>query len=420
MSEQREQQLGEEERLLEAITAQREMIDAFAVDDADERAPQQRKLGQLEFKYQLLVEKKRLSSVLAKLEREHGALHSEPCLLCLDDIHVYASESLMEFFFCCGGFICRTCARDARVSGLAFDKCPLCREPLGDKTEAESATQLMALAERGVALAQTQVGKFMIEGKQGFKRKEKAGLKWLNKAAAQNHPRALYHLSNFHYTGLASVVRKSQLKSNELMLKAANLGHAPANAVLASSYFGGSNGFEKDLVEAYFRDSVAFALNENNQAAELMGYLHYYEKIPDPSPYLACYYLNIAAANENAGYCYLYSLALRKLSEHLHGGHAEISGYNVAPAMLFWLRKSHDLGDSDALEQIKELETEGQSYCANCSKEAKAGEKFKQCSKCKAQWYCSKECQVEAWKAGHKKDCKRAGILKFEDYLNTD
>ena len=57
----------------------------------------------------------------------------------------------------------------------------------------------------------------------------------------------------------------------------------------------------------------------------------------------------------------------------------------------------------------------GQYFCGNCYKEAEAGEKFKQCSKCRALWYCSKECQVEAWRAGHKQDCKRATILKFED-----
>ena len=78
------------------------------------------------------------------------------------------------------------------------------------------------------------------------------------------------------------------------------------------------------------------------------------------------------------------------------------------------------MGYNEAGERLKEWESFGQRYCANCSKEAKTGEKFKQCSKCKAQWYCSKECQVEAWKAGHMKDCKRATILKFEDFLNAE
>ena len=87
---------------------------------------------------------------------------------------------------------------------------------------------------------------------------------------------------------------------------------------------------------------------------------------------------------------------------------------------IFLSRKSRDLGYRDERVQLKEWERVGQSYCDNCGKDVQPGEKFKQCSKCKAGWYCSKECQVEAWKAGHKKDCKRARILKFEDYLNAD
>ena len=88
--------------------------------------------------------------------------------------------------------------------------------------------------------------------------------------------------------------------------------------------------------------------------------------------------------------------------------------------MFFWLSKSHNLGYDEARDWLKMLESSGKSQCANCGKQAQAGVKFKQCSKCKAIGYCSKECQVEAWKLGHKKDCKRARILKFEDYLNAE
>ena len=32
-------------------------------------------------------------------------------------------------------------------------------------------------------------------------------------------------------------------------------------------------------------------------------------------------------------------------------------------------------------------------------------EKFKQCAKCKAAWYCPRDCQVRAWHGSHKIDC---------------
>ncbi|KAK8816076.1 MYND-type zinc finger protein [Blastocystis sp. ATCC 50177/Nand II] len=45
----------------------------------------------------------------------------------------------------------------------------------------------------------------------------------------------------------------------------------------------------------------------------------------------------------------------------------------------------------------------------NCGNtESKPGE-FKKCSRCKTACYCSKECQLEHWKNGHKKECVPVG-----------
>mmetsp|Transcript_21835 Transcript_21835/g.35090 ORF Transcript_21835/g.35090 Transcript_21835/m.35090 type:complete len:488 (+) Transcript_21835:50-1513(+) len=57
--------------------------------------------------------------------------------------------------------------------------------------------------------------------------------------------------------------------------------------------------------------------------------------------------------------------------------------------------------------------------CAQCGHEAE-----KRCSRCKSEWYCSRQCQVKAWKK-HKKMCdavhdnrqnlQKSGNIKFED-----
>mmetsp|Transcript_11392 Transcript_11392/g.21074 ORF Transcript_11392/g.21074 Transcript_11392/m.21074 type:complete len:186 (-) Transcript_11392:44-601(-) len=44
--------------------------------------------------------------------------------------------------------------------------------------------------------------------------------------------------------------------------------------------------------------------------------------------------------------------------------------------------------------------------CANCEQVDKA-RKLKCCGGCKIVFYCSRECQVEDWKARHKHDCKQ-------------
>ena len=418
----------DEERILEEIgTTQKDLVDAMTgdtYDDALTRAPHEKKLGRLEFQHRFLTEKKRLARELSKFEEIHGVPYSEPCLICLDDIYIHASDKITRVLFCCGGFVCITCAQDIKESGLGFYKCPLCRELLPkDGMVAEETAQKMKLAERGVSWAQMCVGKGMIFGEEAYKKREKTGLKWLNKAAAQDYPCALYMLCRLYRDGLASTLVKSQGKSKELLLQSANLGHALANADLADCYFHGTEGFQQDRVEAYFRASVAFALDDTNGwSAKLLGYFHHSEcNIPEPSIYLACYYTNIAANKEKARgeVCYHYGQTLVTLTSHLHDS-TFLPGSDVTPAVFFWLRKSRDLGDKDAKEELKKLEVQSQSKCDYCFKEALPGVKFKQCSKCKAHWYCSKECQVEAWRVGHKKDCKRARIVKFEDYLNAE
>ncbi|EJK74434.1 hypothetical protein THAOC_03888 [Thalassiosira oceanica] len=228
------QQLTDEERMLKEISDQKDLIDAISRDTFDnkaQRALHQKKLGQLEFKYHLLVEKKRLARTMSKFEELHGALYSEPCMICLDDVHLNASESLTIALTCCGGFICKTCYREFMNSGVDLGQCPLCRATQSS-TEAEAAVQCMALAERGVSWAQSNVGRCMIPGRIGFKKQEEAGLKWVEKAAAQNDPSALHYLSSLYRDGLTSVLDKSQEKANELMIKSANLGYASANSLV--------------------------------------------------------------------------------------------------------------------------------------------------------------------------------------------
>ncbi|EJK57843.1 hypothetical protein THAOC_22074, partial [Thalassiosira oceanica] len=107
--EDEERQETDEERLLDEIAEQKDLVDALTGNTREEfvrRALYEKKLGQLEFKYQLLVEKKCLARVLLKFQELYGDLYSEPCLICLDDTHVHASENLLEQFYCCGGFIC--------------------------------------------------------------------------------------------------------------------------------------------------------------------------------------------------------------------------------------------------------------------------------------------------------------------------
>ena len=406
--------------LLQEIAAQRELMDIIGDVDlhACDRAHHEKRLGQLELRYQLMAEKKRLASVLVKFEERHGDLHSEPCLLCLEDVYVYSSEDVMEVFSCCGGFICDNCADDFLINDANKQQCPLCR---GSYMEVNEVTDILRLAKKGQPWAQMRAGTNMMFGGGGYEKRQLNGIEWLEKAAAQNYPIAILKLAMFHGPRSPdSIVTRSPEIYSELLMKAANLGAALANTLLAQAYLRGENGFEQSLGEAYFRASVAFALNEKDTtAARFLGTL-YHLTGPESHSYIACYYLNIAAnKTESSQSSYFYSNELDKLSRHVYTN-SKVHGFNMGPTVLAWLRKSRDQGYSDAREMLKKFESSEQRFCAKCGKDVQPGEKFKQCSKCKAQWYCSKECQVKAWKAGHKKDCKRTTVLKFEDCLNSE
>ncbi|EJK55101.1 hypothetical protein THAOC_25198, partial [Thalassiosira oceanica] len=208
----------------------------------------------------------------------------------------------------------------------------------------------------------------MVYGIKGFKKQVQTGLEWLNKAAAQNLPNALYELSKIYRGGIAPELEKSQEKANELLLKASNLGFARANSDLATYCLCGTDGFETDQDEAYFRASVAFALDSTTaQAAEVLGALHSDKAVPESSLYLECYYTNLAANQNGEGLfhglaCRLYSQALNNLSIHLHGDQWQIQGSNEQSAAFFWLRKSRDLGNEEGSRQLKKWELRRAKY----------------------------------------------------------
>ena len=43
--------------------------------------------------------------------------------------------------------------------------------------------------------------------------------------------------------------------------------------------------------------------------------------------------------------------------------------------------------------------------CGGCGASKPPGTAFQTCSRCRRQHYCSKDCQVLAWKTGHKREC---------------
>ena len=103
-----------------------------------------------------------------------------------------------------------------------------------------------------------------------------------------------------------------------------------------------------------------------------------------------------------------------------------IPGYSPIPRALALFKKSAEkMSEGHAVaKMLKQIETSAKAACANCGK---AAGHLKTCVKCTCTWYCSKDCQVQHWKAGggHKTDCvkydgTRNGVVQQEAQGEVD
>jgi len=63
----------------------------------------------------------------------------------------------------------------------------------------------------------------------------------------------------------------------------------------------------------------------------------------------------------------------------------------------------------------------GGNACDNCSKTLKelGMDHLECCSRCKIMSYCTKKCQKEAWRNGHKEHCRKRGQIEPGDYMKV-
>ena len=127
----------------------------------------------------------------------------------------------------------------------------------------------------------------------------------------------------------------------------------------------------------------------------------------------ATFYLTKAASLPNFGDAQLrLAQVLVELNNERYAGTIAIPGHNCIPQVLSLLRRARENGESVATSLIDLLERQQRNYCAACQREAKEvlPLTLKSCTRCKAVWYCGKECQRTDWKDGHKIDCAKVGL----------
>ena len=189
------------------------------------------------------------------------------------------------------------------------------------------------------------------------------------------------------------------------MKEAADLGDFYAQVKLGSTYFLGVGGTVDKAKSAYYY-TLALSQEPDFFRAHWLGFI-FLEGSGGmkKSLYRAKYYIQRSAEKGLADAYTPLALILLELSRVQYDGKV-ISGYNCIPRALFWQRKVAEKGDPRAIKVVAEIEKLGQQGCVCCLRKAKCfPEPMKHCARCKAVWYCGRECQRKHRKDGHKIDC---------------
>ena len=221
-----------------------------------------------EEEYELIMEKQRIDSVV----REHEAIHppnTEECPICLETIKI-TSPTSMTYFGCCGNGCCNKCWEvtqgDEGVDRMPT--CPLCRADF-PRTDEEGAHLIEQRANAGRSWAQAELGLCYLEGNGGYPDLVEA-LKWLQLAAGQRNPYALYILAEIHIEGMGDLIERSDTKARILMKESADLGFLEAQVRLGAMYRSGKGGSLNMKKDVYY-STLAYEQEHDPLAAYVLG-----------------------------------------------------------------------------------------------------------------------------------------------------
>ena len=284
----------------------------------------------------LTVEKGRMES-LALEHRELHPINMEVCTVCLEDVPI-TSVSCVQYFVCCGNFICFQCFQASCAGGqLRMTNCPCCREEIFVALE-KVVRQVEQQAKRGRPWAQTQMGIYFLQGSScqhgdavHYKVDVKEALKWFKLAAEQKHPDAIRNIAQLHggVYGKVKEVEQCQIKARALMKEAADLGNLRAQRNYAMMCRLGQGGpVDKSEAAQYY--TLAYSQKGLSFEKDEVSPLEISDDLPEELPSFLGYTITMVMA-DSPKICTLPSTIWRSMSKKVR---SKVATYYPMPTRL--------------------------------------------------------------------------------------
>jgi len=357
-----------------------------------------REIKEKDIERELLLEEQRASKVVAEYLKDNASILEkvDDCPICLEPMFDWGT------FLCCGKSVCISCVEPLLATN---ETCPLCRERFPTETY-EVMSILREKTAEGKDWAQCLLGRNYHHGISGLAQNEHKAESLFRSSADQGYSNAQYFL------GVIEEKRGNDSETFQLFQAAASQGNMAALSKLGRYHHQGEF-VEQDDMEAVRIATVSVRLQNNNPCAnEVLGYCFALGKAGlERSLVLSVYYYKLAIEEFE-----LHPITTRRYALTLINISSSFfpdcitppSGDNNGPEALFWYRRAiAQLTDAETIPFVESYESKIKEMCACCYRSLSTDNR-KCCVECRAVYYCSRECQTEDWKAGHKKDCVKS------------
>ena len=376
------------------------------------------------------IENKR---ILTKLKQEN---EQTTCPLCLEDLPpICPMKNFPTYMPCCGVEVCMDCGNNwSKRQDKSKVVCFHCRRP-GLKLDYKTLS--VDGCKSGKAYAFLVLSLKERDPKKAFEYMKKAAE--LGDVVCQSKLGYTYVTGVFLGTFKELAVPKSIEKGMELLKKAAEQGEPHALAKLAKSIEESQGIFNRESFELYslgaYQDHHLCMLRLSAQytiafldALVYEGPSALEKKTVRMYMILSLYWMGRAFAckklmttNGGSLQTFLVTLDIAMQTWHKRSFlHVEpLPGCSHVPLVkcISGFIQKHHPGLKSNIDPYVPKHSAWSEICGNCGNQEK--NKLKVCARCKAFSYCSKECQVKHWKAGHKVDCKRHWIEEFIPNIRT-